>query len=481
MATQQLLATVIAVVSFATTHCVAADNVPGPWIDLIPNINVQSNTVVGDWSKNADSLSTNAASGSRITLPFQPTTEYDFQVSFTRTSGVHSIALMFVCGSGQATFEIDAWGQHLAGLQMIDGRSVKQNSTRVENKTLENGRRYTMRVEIRNDQVRAYLDDVLLADHKTIGIDFGVPSVWRMPDSHSLGIGAYSSATVFHKIEVRQASDLVLASSNSVAATPAARSSAARSLAVRSPTARSLRPAADMRATQRRPFGSSGKRVLLVIANQDFFYREYNDPRQELERAGITVDVAAGRRQECRPHANSGQQGSGAVMPDLAITEVDVARYDAIMFSGGWGSSMYQYAFTGSYAKRVYNGDRQTKEAVNRLLNEFVRQDKYVGALCHGVSVLAWSRVNGKSILAGKRAVGSPRQSPAGNYNGQHDQPLSRWNAEVNGAQLSPARSIGDPKTSADDVVVDGKIVTGEDDNSAILFGKILARLVVEN
>ena len=165
-------------------------------------------------------------------------------------------------------------------------------------------------------------------------------------------------------------------------------------------------------------------------------------------------------------------------MPDLAVADADASRYDAIMFSGGWGSSMYQYAFNGSYSNRAYNGDRQSKAAVNKLLGEFIKQDKYVGALCHGVSVLAWARVNGKSILDGKRAVGSPRQSPAGIYNGRRAQPLSRWTAEVNGAKLTPARSIGNPRTSADDVTVDGKSLTGEDDNSARLFGATLAKLL---
>jgi putative intracellular protease/amidase len=218
--------------------------------------------------------------------------------------------------------------------------------------------------------------------------------------------------------------------------------------------------------------------VLIVIANQDFFYREYHDPREELERAGIKVEVAAGRKEACRPHGNSGQQGNGEVMPDLALSDVDASKYDAIMFSGGWGSSMYQYAFQGSYQNRAYNGDRQTKATVNRLLNQFVAQDKYIGALCHGVSVLAWARVDGKSLLAGRRSVGSPRQSPPGTYNGQRGQPLSRWNVEVNGARLTPLRSIGNPRTSADDVLVDGKLITGEDDNSARLFGQTLARLL---
>ena len=457
----------------------AAEDESSEWFDLLKQVDTQKNRVAGDWKRTDGGLTTDATRSSRISLPYQPKQEYDFRVSFTRTSGVHSIALVFVMGTGQATFEIDAWGQHLAGLQMIDRRSMQENPTRKEGFTLENGRRYTALVQVRKDRVRALLDDKLIAEFETDGSNFSLPGVWRMPDSHSLGVGAYSAATTFHRIEVRS----LRGGAQLAAAAPSTNSDSRAATAPANEPPRA--PNSPATATTPRPSSprasASGKRVLIVIANRDFFYREYNDPRQALERAGIAVEVAAGRKQTCRPHSNSGQQGSGEVMPDLAIADVDPARYDAIMFSGGWGSSMYQFAFEGSYSNQAYNGDRQTKAAVNRLLNEFIEQDKYVGALCHGVSVLAWARVDGKSILAGRRAVGSPRRSPAGVYNGRRDQPLSRWNAEVNGARLTPIRSIGNPSTSADDVLVDGKLITGEDDNSAQLFGETLARLLTES
>lgn len=439
------------------------------WTDLVRNVDPGKNAVSGQWQKSGTELTVSAAAGSRLTLPYKPAAEYDFRVSFTRTSGVHSIALFFVTSAGQGSFEVDAWGQHLAGLQMINGQDLRQNKTRKEGQTLQNGRRYTALVEVRKDRIKAYLNDQLLAEHEINGSELSVPAVWRMPDTKALGIGAYEAATTFHSVEIRTVKGgTQLADAGKPERTQPAGSSKPR-----------MRASATSNGN-RKSGASSGKRVLLVIANQDFFYREYADPRAQLEQAGIQVEVAAGRRQVCRPHANSGQQGSGEVMPDLALSDVDPSRYDAIMFSGGWGSSMYQYAFRGSYRNAVYNGDRQTKQVVNRLLEQFVAQDKYVGALCHGVSVLAWARVNGKSLLDGKRAVGSPRQSPAGIYNGRSGQPLSRWNAETNGARLTPARSIGNPRTSEDDVAVDGRIITGEDDNSARLFGKTLADLLTK-
>jgi putative intracellular protease/amidase len=38
--------------------------------------------------------------------------------------------------------------------------------------------------------------------------------------------------------------------------------------------------------------------------------------------------------------------------------------------------------------------------------------------------------------------------------------------------------SIGDPGTPADDIVIDGKIITGQDDPSAREMGRQLARLL---
>ena len=452
------------------------------WRDVTKSMDPQKQAVAGEWTGAGGSLTTTAVNGSRITLPVPVPAEYDFRVSFTRTSGVHSIALFFVTSRGQASFEIDAWGQHLAGIQNVNGQDIRANASKRENVTLRNNQRYTALVQVRRKRVRAFLDDQLLADLPLNNdTELSIPSVWNISDATTLGLGAWNAATTFHSVKLQATAEPLLSSGNPVAGGPnPLQPFVANKAAMKNQPATG---AAAPRSSSVAAKAGGKKRVLLVIANEHFFYREYADPLAALQQAGIDVDVAAGRKATCRPHPNSGQRGSGNVMPDVALSDVRADDYDAIMFSGGWGSSMYQYAFQGSYQNHAYNGDRRTKSTVNRLLNDFIRQDKYVGALCHGVSVLAWARVNGRSILAGKRAVASPRQGPAGNYGSRTNQrqPLSRWNAETNGARLTPARSIGNRSTSADDVAVDGKIITGEDDNSARLFGETLAKLVLGN
>ncbi|MGE3726076.1 MAG: hypothetical protein AB7I41_11030 [Candidatus Sericytochromatia bacterium] len=214
--------------------------------------------------------------------------------------------------------------------------------------------------------------------------------------------------------------------------------------------------------------------VLMVIANRDFYYREYAVPRAELQAAGLQVHVAAQTTQVSYPHPDSGQGPSnGAVIPDLALEQVRSENYSAILFVGGWGSSAYQYAPPGVYTNSLYNGTPEVKATANRLIGEFMAQNKYVTAICHGVSVLAWARVNGSSPLAGRRATGGPFLPHLVNYPPQYN---TAWYISANQGIVVPSRSIGNPHTAADDVIVDGRIIVAEDYDSAELFGQTLAQ-----
>jgi Ca2+-binding RTX toxin-like protein len=225
--------------------------------------------------------------------------------------------------------------------------------------------------------------------------------------------------------------------------------------------------------------------VLMVIADQQhFFYQEYGDTKLSLEAAGLTVQVAATTTQPSTPHFGSNEPADGGVVtPDLPLSAVNAEDYSAIVFVGGWGSSMYQYAFNGNYSEGFYNGDPATKAIVNNLINDFIDQDKYVSAICHATTVLAYARVDGVSPVAGK-LVATPQGGvtqgggPAVFYNGVYYgyyQLAQRTMMEWNGAIVSDHAAVGLPDTTADDVIVDGKIITAEDNISALEFGAVIA------
>lgn len=441
------------------------------WQNLLEQADL--NRAVGTWSRKEGTLQTAASPGARVSLQVQPAREYDYRVTFTRTSGVHSIALMFVVNGHPTVCDIDAWGQHLAGIQRVSGRTLRERATPPQRVTLKNGEKSTVLIEVRRDEVRVLLDGKAIDTVRGDGTALSIVDEWRLP-TETLGIGSWDSAATFHAVEYRPVGE------PAVAATPVRPATTPPSGTPSSTPAGRDRPSP---ASPARPApaqaGGDKPRVLIVIANQDFFYREYADPRRELEQAGFQVEVAAARQGACRPHPNSGQgNDGGTVQADHALADVKPERYAAILFAGGWGASQYQYAFRGRYRNGAYNGSPELRNRANELINAFVKEDKYVAGLCHGVSVLAWSRVNGKSLLDGRAVCAATLPSPDGQHPGASGVPASRWHAETNGARLHPGNSVGNPNTSTDDVAVDGKVVTGQDDQSARELGRTLATLL---
>ncbi len=176
-------------------------------IDLIEQVDPAKNRVVGDWQKSGGELKVAAATGARLVLPWEPVAEYDFEIEFTRESGSNSIALMFVAGGHQATFDIDGWGEHLAGIQNIAGQTMRDNSTRVGGIAIENGRRYTAAVRVRKDRVEAVLDGQVIATYEGDGSNLSMVNLWDLRKENVLGLGAWDSATTFHVVRVRPLSE----------------------------------------------------------------------------------------------------------------------------------------------------------------------------------------------------------------------------------------------------------------------------------
>lgn len=231
------------------------------WISLLSDVNPAEHSVAGRWERRANSLFVPAAEGARITLPANASAEYDLRASFTRRTGVHSVGLVFVANGRQAVFEVDAWGQHLAGFQNVSGKTIQDNNTRQENISLTNGRRYTITVQVRRNSVAGLLDDKEICRLETDGTELSMHDVWRLPNPNQLGLVTWNGDTEFHSVEIRN-----------LGTTPPKLAKTPR------PEMKSSAPAGKKSTTP-----AAARNVLIVIANEDFFYREYADPRRELE------------------------------------------------------------------------------------------------------------------------------------------------------------------------------------------------------
>lgn len=223
------------------------------------------------------------------------------------------------------------------------------------------------------------------------------------------------------------------------------------------------------------PAAAAKGKVLMLVAHQDFYYQEYHDPKVELEKAGYQVVVTA-TQATCTPHPNSGQTGEGKIKTDVLLADVKPADYVTVVIVGGWGASMYQPAFPGTYRNAAYRLPRAALDQMNAIVQALQAAGKPVAAICHGVAALAWCRTP-ESPVKGKHVCAYQGNGPACEVGGEQvadNVRPTRWHIEQNGGLLATPNSVGDPATDRDDVLVDGKLITAQNYNSAKHFGEVL-------
>lgn len=94
------------------------------------------------------------------------------------------------------------------------------------------------------------------------------------------------------------------------------------------------------------------------------------------------------------------------------------------------------------------------------------------------------ARDDGTSPLNGRVVVGPAGGTPAFCFGGidypNAEQP-ARWQTDMNGATMLTANSIGNPLSAADDVWVDGEIITAQNFESVGRFAGLIAQSVAAN
>lgn len=170
-----------------------------------------------------------------------------------------------------------------------------------------------------------------------------------------------------------------------------------------------------------------GKKVLMVIASNNFRDEEYAEPRKVLEDAGARVIVACSSLNRAK-----GKLGL-EVKPDILISNVKEGDYDGIVFVGGGGSKEY---FDSPVA--------------HKLAQDFYRQGKLTSAICIAPAVLA-----NAGLLKEKKATSFP-------------------------SSAETLRTKGAVFTGGD-VESDGTIVTGVGPEAAKKFGEKLVAVLSGN
>jgi len=177
--------------------------------------------------------------------------------------------------------------------------------------------------------------------------------------------------------------------------------------------------------------GAKGRRILMVIAPEEFRDEELFTPKEIFEAEGAEVKIASTRLGPAR-----GMLG-GSAEPDLLIADARADEYDVIVVVGGMGSPTYLWP----------------DEALHRLLREAEQKGKIIGAICLSPAVLARA-----GLLRGRRAT-----------------------VYATADSLRELQHGGALYQSVD-VVTDGRIITASGPHAAAEFGRaICAQLVARS
>ena len=122
----------------------------------------------------------------------------------------------------------------------------------------------------------------------------------------------------------------------------------------------------------------AGKRVLMVIASENFRDEEYETPRAILEKHGAKITVASSKLDPAK-----GMLGAMAT-PDILLKNAKGADYDAIVFVGGSGAKEFWSDAT-----------------AHKLATEFHGKGKVTSAICIAPVTLANAGIlKGRSVTA---------------------------------------------------------------------------------
>ena len=173
------------------------------------------------------------------------------------------------------------------------------------------------------------------------------------------------------------------------------------------------------------------KKIVMVIAFKDFRDEEYFVPKEILEGAGAEVKTASNQMGRAL-----GADG-GEVEIDLLVKDLNPADFDVVVFIGGPGC--------------LGNLDNENSYQVAK---ETVSQNKILASICISPIILAKA-----GVLKGKKAT--------------------VWSSPMD---RSPVKILEENGAIYQDelVVVDGKIITGNDPGAAKEFGEAIVEVLTE-
>ncbi|MFO1053561.1 MAG: DUF1080 domain-containing protein [Planctomycetota bacterium] len=129
-----------------------------------------------------------------------PTCDYAIEVRAARLRGTDFFCgLTFPVGDSHASLILGGWGGALCGISSLDDQDASDNETR-SFRAFVTGKEYLVRIEVRRDRLRAFVDGERIVDVSTLGRRIDVRAEVR--PSIPFGIASFATRAAIRDLRI---------------------------------------------------------------------------------------------------------------------------------------------------------------------------------------------------------------------------------------------------------------------------------------
>jgi len=174
----------------------------GPAVDLVKLLDLEKDSVEGNWKRDGAILITPEIQRARIQLPIVPPEEYDIRALVTRKSPKDAFVVGLVFDGKPCMVVIDGNGAGASWMEVKDGKKgVSENGiTYFDGNSLKRDRQVEILYVVRKDRLTVTVDTYTILDWRGDKERLFIGKGWEVPRTDALFIGSYE--TVFHVEEM---------------------------------------------------------------------------------------------------------------------------------------------------------------------------------------------------------------------------------------------------------------------------------------
>lgn len=200
---------------------------PAQPTDLLGLVRLPDDALEGVWQRTEQGLQSEGDSRAKLRFRCRPPDEYDLRLAFSRVEGAEwdvnskdktaaGMALILCRGDARFAWWLGLYGNKVCGVASVNGYFAASNSTTFRRDPMfENGRKYRALIQVRNDSISTYLDDVQVG--QTLKTDYSNVSLGLDSSVGRNLIGIIAACPfIIHEAEIRpvsQAAEAVSAGS----------------------------------------------------------------------------------------------------------------------------------------------------------------------------------------------------------------------------------------------------------------------------